>query len=77
MLYIVIGNALVFMLSLDRQGPDNSQLFHVHPQANNAGRGVAADNVHPIPPASNLFTLLLSLYFYYMVGSVLEREWAS
>ena len=29
------------------------------------------------PPAGNIFTILISLYFYYMIGTMLERQWGS
>lgn len=30
-----------------------------------------------IPPATSIFWILFTLYFYYMVGSALEHEWGS
>lgn len=30
-----------------------------------------------LPPASSIWFILLSLYFYYMIGSALERAWGS
>lgn len=29
------------------------------------------------PPAGGIFTILISLYFYYMIGSMLERQWGT
>ncbi len=29
------------------------------------------------PPDTNIFFLLISLYFYYMIGSILERAWGT
>lgn len=75
MLYIVIGNALVFMLSLTDRGPIIVSYFTFIPRLIMQGEVWRLITFILIPPASNLFTLLLSLYFYYMVGSVLEREW--
>ncbi len=30
-----------------------------------------------LPPAGNIFTVLIQLYFYYMIGTALENEWGS
>lgn len=30
-----------------------------------------------LPPSSNIFFALISLYFYWMIGSTLENEWGS
>lgn len=30
-----------------------------------------------IPPDSNLFLIIFSLYFYYLIGNALERQWGS
>ncbi len=30
-----------------------------------------------LPPSSNIFFTLISLYFYWMIGSTLENEWGS
>ena len=30
-----------------------------------------------LPPSSNIFFALISLYFYWMIGSTLEHEWGS
>ena len=29
------------------------------------------------PPTGNLFTILISLYFYYTIGTMLERQWGT
>ena len=66
---------MVFMLSLTDRGPIIVSYFTFIPRLIMQGEVWRLITFILIPPASNLFTLLLSLYFYYMVGSVLEREW--
>ncbi|MGI6577470.1 MAG: rhomboid family intramembrane serine protease [Eubacteriales bacterium] len=75
MLYIVIGNVLVFLLSQTDRGITIVNYLTFIPQLILQGQVWRLITFVFIPPSFNLLTLLLSLYFYYMVGSVLEREW--
>jgi len=75
MLYIVIGNALVFLLSQTDRGFTIVNYFVFYPELILRGQIWRLFTFVLIPPASNLLSLVLSLYFYYLIGSTLEREW--
>lgn len=77
MLYIVIGNAIVWLLGMmDTTGLANYYL------AGYMGRVLRGEiwrlvTFVFIPSASTPLSLLLFLYFYYFIGSTLEREWGA
>lgn len=75
MLYIVIGNALVFLLSQTDRGYTIVNYFVFYPALILRGQIWRLFTFILIPPAANLLSLVLSLYFYYLIGSTLEREW--
>ena len=76
MLYIVIGNAAVFVFTLmDRTGTMTAQLAFI-PSLVLRGQIWRLFTFTLIPNSSGLWTLLF-LYFYYFIGSALQREWGS
>lgn len=79
MLYVVAGNILVYLLSiLTRQNDANALAFLGF---NLAGllRGEVWRLVTFIfiPLYGSPLSLIISLYFYYWIGSTLEREWGT
>ncbi len=79
MLYIVIGNLIVFCFDLFSAGTFSGFLgFHsaaiLHGQL---WRLVTFVFVPLYSGMGGIFFLALSLYFYYFIGSVLEREWGT
>lgn len=77
MMYIVIGQALVFFLDLFARGMASSMLAF-------SRAGIFYGQVWRLvtfiflpSSGSNPFFLLLSCYFYYWIGQMLEREWGT
>lgn len=79
MRYIVIGNALVYVLMLLSQNADASALDFLSLNLNALFHGEIWRLVTFIfvPGYSGAFSLVISLYFYYWIGSTLEREWGT
>jgi len=75
MLYIIIGNALVFLLSQTDRGLTIVSYFMFIPELILRGQIWRLITFVFIPPTFNFLSLVLSLYFYYLIGSTLEREW--
>ena len=80
MRYIVIGNVLVYLLNLFSTNgyPVASALLSFDTSAILQGqvwRIITFIFVHT--GSSNIFFFVLTLYFYYFIGSALEREWGS
>lgn len=74
--YIIIGNALVFLL--DRfSGGTFSLLISFNRSAIFSGQIWRLVTFVFMPETYDLFFLLLSLYFYYFIGTTLERSWGS
>lgn len=74
MLYIVIGTAAVYLLSLmDRSGQLLSFLIF-NPAAILRGQLWRLITFVFVPTQGSIW-LLIFLYFYYFIGSTLEREW--
>jgi hypothetical protein len=74
MRFLVIGNAAVWLLSsMDRTG---TVIFYLalYPQMVLQGQIWRLVTFVFIPASSGLLTLLF-LYFYYFIGSTMEREW--
>jgi membrane associated rhomboid family serine protease len=76
MLTIVIGNAIVFLLYM-LTGYDASKISFLSFNLNSLLHGEIWRLVTYIfvPSSSNLFFMLIALYFYYWIGSTLERQW--
>ncbi len=80
MRYIVIGNVLVFLLDLFSSGGAalGTGLFSFNANAILHGQVWRVITFIFVPYTSrNLFLFLLTLYFYYFIGTALEREWGA
>lgn len=77
MLFIVIGNAVVFLFSM----MDTTRLFlpflYFSPQKILEGQIWRLITFVFVPSSTNLLYLALFLYFYYFIGSTLERQWGA
>jgi membrane associated rhomboid family serine protease len=74
MTYIVIGNLAVFLLQ--RVFPLREMMMLI-PARVLRGEVWRLITYIFIPPPTNVFFILFVLYFYYMIGNSLEREWGS
>ena len=77
MLYIIIGNIAVYLFTMmDRTGQLFSALAF---SAEGLMRGEVWRLVTfvLVPESGNVLFLAISLYFYYFIGTTLEREWGS
>ncbi len=78
MLYIVIANAVVYVFSqIDRTGGYFLFNLYFNPSRILAGEVWRLITFIFIPEGSNLLFVALFLYFYYFIGSTLERTWGS
>ncbi len=77
MLFIVIGNVIVYLFSsMDRSGYFTYYLLF-SPTAILHGQIWRLITFIFVPSSGNIFLLFISLYFYYFIGSTLERQWGS
>ena len=77
MMYIIIGNVVVYLLDLASQGTF-SLVVSFSPSAILHGQIWRLVSFVFVPDFSgNLFFFALSLYFYYFIGTTLERTWGS
>lgn len=75
MLFIIIGNAIVFLFSMmDTTGLFLQYLFF-SPDKILGGQVWRLITFVFIPPSQNLLYLALFLYFYYFIGKTLEQQW--
>ena len=76
---IVIGNVAVYVLMLLTQANDANALSFLTFNLNALLRGEVWRLVTFVfvPAYSSPFALLISLYFYYWIGSTLERQWGT
>jgi len=75
--YIVIGTVVVYLLDMFSQGYC-SQFLAFSPYFILRGQVWRLISFVFVPyNSSNLLFLAISLYFYWMIGSALEREWGS
>lgn len=77
MLYIVIGNALVWLFRMMDQTGTLYSLLYFDPALFCRGQVWRLVTFILVPPADSPLVLLICLYFYYFIGSTLEREWGS
>ena len=79
MLYVVIGNVAVYLLSVLTRANDASAISFLTFSLAGLLRGEIWRIITFIfvPQSSQPFFLLISLYFYYWIGSTLEREWGT
>ena len=78
MLYIVIGNAAVYLLFM-LTGYDMSKLAFLNFNLSGLLHGEIWRIVTYIfvPEYGNIFWMLVALYFYYWIGSTLEHQWGT
>lgn len=78
MTILVVGNIIVYLLNMfGPSGVSLSALLAFIPGAVFQGQIWRCITFLFVPMDSNPFLLLLSLYFYWWIGSTLEREWGS
>ena len=79
MLYVVAGNILVYLLGVLSLQNDANALSFLGFNLSGLLRGEVWRLVTFlfIPVYSSPLSLILSLYFYYWIGSTLEREWGT
>lgn len=75
MLYIVIGNALVWLFGMMDTTGSLYSLLYFDPAMVMKGQIWRLVTFLLVPEASRPLFLLISLYFYYWIGSSLEAEW--
>jgi membrane associated rhomboid family serine protease len=76
MTYVVIGTVIVYLLDVF-SGGYCYQLLAFSPYYILHGQIWRVLTFVFLPLNSNVFFLVISLYFYWMIGSTLEREWGS
>lgn len=77
MLFIVIGNAVVYLFSMmDTTGTFISFLYF-NPGLILKGQVWRLITFVFVPTSDGLLWVAISLYFYYFIGSTLERQWGS
>ena len=79
MLYVVIGNVAIYILSLLTRSNDANALAFLTFSLRGLMRGEIWRIITFIfiPGFSSPFWMIVSLYFYYWIGSTLEREWGT
>lgn len=77
MLIIVAGTAVVYLLDMFSGSVSFSSLISFAPYAILHGQIWRLITFIFVPMNSNPIFFILSLYFYYFIGSALEREWGS
>lgn len=77
MLVIVVGNLLVYLLDNFSRGTSFSALLTFAPAAIFQGQIWRLVTFVFVPTGGSLFFTALSLYFYYFIGSAMEREWGT
>ena len=77
MLYVIIGNAICYLFSMMDTTNTLIGLLGFDPAAFCRGQIWRLVTFPLVPNASNPLVLLLELYFYYFIGTSLEREWGS
>ena len=75
MLYIVIGNLLVYLVGLMDTTNTFYQLLCFSPALFLRGQVWRLITFILVPSSSGILWLAISLYFYYFIGSSLEHEW--
>ena len=75
MLYIVIGNLLVYLIGIMDTTHTLYSLLAFDAAAFLHGQVWRIVTFALIPTSSGILWLAISLYFYYFIGSALEREW--
>lgn len=76
MLYIVLGNMIVFFFDQFSANTFSKLLAFSRPLILDGEVWRLVSFIF-VPMTGNVITLALSLYFYYFIGSTLEREWGA
>jgi len=77
MSYIVYGNALVYLIGYFDQRGVLEGLLRLEPAAVLKGEIWRLASFVMIPPSASPLFIFFVLYFYYLIGTNLEREWGS
>lgn len=78
MLYIIIGNAIVFLFgTADKSRTFISMLRFSAEEIFTQGQIWRLVTFVLVPSTFSILLLALALYFYYWIGSTLERQWGS
>lgn len=79
MLYVAIGNILIYVLRMFTAANDPMALSFLYMNGAMVLRGEVWRILTYVfvPASSSLFMVLISLYFYYWIGSTLERQWGT
>ena len=77
MLYIVIGNVLVWLFGQMDQTGTLYSLLYFDPAMFCKGQVWRLVTFMLVPEAANPLVLLIAMYFYYFIGTSLEREWGT
>ena len=79
MLYVAAGNVIVFLLDMLTSAKNPFALSFLTFNLSGLLRGEVWRIITYVffPSSSNPLFLLISLYFYYWIGSILEREWGT
>ena len=79
MRYIVIGNVVVFFLIMLTRGTNANALnfLYFDPQMVLRGEVWRIVTYIFVPSTTSVFWLVVELYFYYWIGSTLERQWGT
>lgn len=77
MLFVVIGNILVYVVGLMDTTKTFYQLLYFNPAAFLHGQVWRLFTFAIVPTTSGVIWLAISLYFYYFIGSSLEHEWGA
>ncbi len=77
MLYIVVGNLLVWVFTMMDQTHTLSSMLYFSAEAIFTQGQIWRIFTFVLIPESSGFFLFITLYFYYMIGSTLERHWGT
>ena len=77
MLVVVIGNVLVWLLDQFSPGFSLASALSFAPYYILKGEFWRLITFIFVPSSNKIFLLALSLYFYYWIGSILERQWGT
>ena len=77
MRYIVIGNVAVFLLSMFLRDQSALRFLYLNGERLLHGELWRIVTFVLVPGSGSIFWLAVSLYFYYWIGSTLERQWGT
>lgn len=78
MIYVVAGNAIIFLLGMfTLSNPTALDFLFLDTGAVLRGEVWRVVTYVFVPTSGGMFWLLISMYFYYWIGSTLERQWGT